>query len=139
MDGTYSFPTEEVNLEAWDAHETSPELVEMTLLKFYSPEPQTVQHQPPGTGKCMHAGDHHGKSDWTMRRHKKAKRDLEEKGFVSLQEFFKQKAMRVAQHNSDECRQAPNQAPDAMSEANMAGSAHCAVGSTAPVHVFEEE
>jgi hypothetical protein len=49
----------------------------------------------------------HGKSERTIRRHKKAKRDLEAQGFFSLSEFFKQKAKTAEHQETAECQDNP--------------------------------
>ncbi|KAH9007837.1 hypothetical protein EDB84DRAFT_1447281 [Lactarius hengduanensis] len=57
--------------------------------------PGTHQGQAPapeGSKKRVHASHHNQRSERTIRRHKKARRDLEAQGFFSLPEFFKRKA-----------------------------------------------
>jgi hypothetical protein len=75
-------------LEEYD-RESSLELVEMSAIKFFSSTPAQASAAT-GPKKRVHIP--HGKSERTIRRHKKAKRDLEAQGFFSLSEFFKRKA-----------------------------------------------
>ena len=77
-----------------DARESSPDFAGLSTVEFLSSAPWDWQRKASSEGprKRVHVSHHNGKSDRTIRRHKKAKRDLEEQGFFLLPEFFKQKA-----------------------------------------------
>jgi hypothetical protein len=97
----------EAKNEAEDEHESSPELAELSALEYFSSALQNVQGKASagaseGPRKHVHAPQYHGKSKRTIRRHKKAKRDLEAQGFFSVAEFFKQKVKSSEQEDSNE-------------------------------------
>ncbi|KAH9042365.1 hypothetical protein EDB84DRAFT_1436422 [Lactarius hengduanensis] len=78
-----------------DKPESYPEIVELSAADFLSPAPRNAPRQAPapeGSKKRVHASHHNQRSERTIRRHKKARRDLEAQGFFSLPEFFKRKA-----------------------------------------------
>ena len=111
------------------SHKSSLEVVEVSPLKNFSLTLKNTQRQASaaaGPKKCSCASQNKGTSDRTIRRNKKAKRDLEAEaqGFLSLPEFFKLKATTAWQQ-------------DAQSEPCEDN----AQGSTAlrPVLVFEED
>jgi hypothetical protein len=74
-------------------HKSSPELVELSPIEFFRSAFRKQSSAPEGLGK------HDRKSDRSIRRHKKVKRDLEAQGFLSLPEFLKLKAMSVRQQH----------------------------------------
>ena len=116
--------------------------MESSQLEFYSSAHQNTQRQSSAaerSGKCVHC---HGKSERTIRRHKKAKRDLEAQGFFSLPEFFKRKGLSTKHEVQTEDQGDEEAAGPQIHEAEtqvVAGSARSAVGSTVLMHVFEEE
>jgi hypothetical protein len=107
--------------------ESSPELVELSPIEFFSSAFRKQLSAPKGLGKRDR------KSDRSIRRHKKVKRDLEAQGFLSLPEFLKLKAMSTRQQHiqRDDMHKA---------EAEVMGTVCSAKGGMAstPV-VFEEE
>lgn len=83
--------------------ESSPEVVKLSAVKYFSLALQNAQRQAlvtEGPKKCMHAAQ--GKSDRTIQRHKRAKMQMEAKGFLSLPEFLKQKAKKAKQQGNIE-------------------------------------
>ncbi|KAH8992134.1 hypothetical protein EDB86DRAFT_2830565 [Lactarius hatsudake] len=105
------------NSEATEIEEVDkpecPDIVEWSADKFFSLEPQNTPKQAPApeeSRKRVHASHHNGKSERTIRRHKKAKKDLEAQGFFSLQEFFKRKAESVRQEEPTEAVQSEDTA-----------------------------
>ncbi|KAN0139516.1 hypothetical protein V8E53_002632 [Lactarius tabidus] len=118
---------DEAGIEEWDVCESSPELVELSPIEFFSSAFRKQSSAPEGLGK------RDGKSNRSIRRHKKAKRDLEVQGFLSLPEFLKLKAVSARQQHiqRDDMHKA---------EAEVMGTVCSAKGGTAstPV-VFEEE
>ena len=134
-----------------DDHESSLELVELSALEFFSSKHQNAQRQTSaaeGPGKCMCAL--HRRSNRTIQRHKKAKRDLEAQGFLSLPEFFKQKAIHTGQQEN-QAQIAPSKEPEHKNKANEANktetnaeieaiaNAHSAEGGMMATLVLEEE
>ncbi|KAH9035446.1 hypothetical protein EDB83DRAFT_2318747 [Lactarius deliciosus] len=96
VDGTH-LPSEglEVTMLNRDERESSPDIMELSAVELFSSVLQNAQRQAAaveGPRKCTHPSRHNGKSERTIRRRKKLKRDLEEQGFLLLPEFFKQKA-----------------------------------------------
>ena len=109
------------------SRESSPEVVEVSALENFSSTLKNAQRQASaaaGPTKRPRASRNQGTSDRTIRRNKKAKRDLEALGFLSLPEFFKLKATTAQQQDaqSEPC------------EDNARGST-----ASRPVLVFEEE
>ena len=83
--------------------ESSPEVVELSAVKYFSLALQNAQRQAlvtEGPKKRVHTAQ--GKSDRTIQRHKRAKMQMEAKGFLSLPEFLKQKAEKAKQQGSIE-------------------------------------
>ncbi|KAH9167528.1 hypothetical protein EDB89DRAFT_1909943 [Lactarius sanguifluus] len=92
-----------------------PDIVELSANEFFSLEPQNAPRQAPApeeSRKRVHASHHNGKSERTIRRHKKAKKDLEAQGFFSLQEFFKWKAESTRQEEPTEAVQSEDTAAE---------------------------
>jgi hypothetical protein len=82
--------------------QSSPELVEVSALEVFSLTLQNAQRKAStaeGPRKCQHTSWYQGNSDRTKQRNKKAKRDLEAQGFLSLPDFFKQTAMMAWHQN----------------------------------------
>ena len=83
---------------------SSPDLVELSAHQYFSSTLQNAQKQTSTTTegpiKHPHASQNQGKSDRTMRRNKKARRDLEAQGFLPLSEFFQWKATADQQQES---------------------------------------
>ena len=99
----------------------------MSALEIFSLTLKNTQRQASaaaGPTKCPRASQNQGISDRTISRNKKAKRDLEAQGFLSLPKFFKLKATTAWQQDaqSEPC------------EDNARGST-----ASRPVLVFEEE
>jgi hypothetical protein len=89
--------------EIYGERESSPDIVELSAVNFFSLALQNSQKwhsAAKGPRKRMHASHHSRKSDRTIRRHKKAKRELEAQGFFSLAEFFRQKAESARQQGA---------------------------------------
>ena len=85
------------------ACDSSPELVELSVHQYLSSTLQNAQKQTPtakGLTKHPHTSQNQGKSDRTVRRNKKARRDLEAQGFLPLLEFFQWKATAAQQQES---------------------------------------
>jgi hypothetical protein len=138
----------EVNRPESEAHdcESSLELVEVSATEFFSSAPQSAQKQASkaeGTKKCLHVSDYHRKSDRTIRRYKKAKRDLETQGFLSLPEFFKRKAMVAGQQDSQvvPSQEHKDKANEEIHDADIEvmRSLCSAEGSAASIAALEEE
>ena len=103
MDETHPLGESKPDMEAPD-HESSLEVVEMSAVEFFSSAFQSAERQAStakGPRKRVHIPHYHEKSKRTQDRHKKRKRDLEAQGFLSLPEFFKQKATSVEQEESE--------------------------------------
>ena len=114
-------------------HESSPELVELSASEFFSLVFQKQSSAPEELGKHTHTSYCCGKSDWSIRRHKKAKRDLEVQGFLSLPKFLKLKAISTDQQDMG----GNNTHQD---EANAMGTACSGRGGTVlALAVFEED
>ena len=80
--------------------ERSPEVTELSAVQYFSLAFKTAQRDASvaeGPKKRMH----NGRSERTICRHKRAKVLMEAKGFLSLPEFFKQKAERLAQQETN--------------------------------------
>ncbi|KAN0140194.1 hypothetical protein V8E53_002090 [Lactarius tabidus] len=97
----------EAENEAEDECKSSPELAELLALEYFSSTLRNAQGKASagaseGPRKCVHAPQYHGKSKRTIRRHKKAKRDLEAQEFFSVAEFFKQKVKSSEWEDSNE-------------------------------------
>ena len=113
--------------------ESSPELVELSAIKFFSLVFQKQSSAPEELGKCMHTSYCHRKSDQSIRRHKKAIRDLKVQGFLSLPNFLKLKAISTNQQDIE----GNNTHQD---EANVMGTACSGRGGTVlALAVFEED
>ncbi|KAH9000988.1 hypothetical protein EDB83DRAFT_2324567 [Lactarius deliciosus] len=107
------------NSEATEIEEVDkpecPDIVELSADEFFSLEPQNAPRQAPApeeSRKRVHASHHNGKSERTIRRHKKAKKDLEAQGFFSLQEFFKRMAESARQEEPAEAVQSEDTAAE---------------------------
>ena len=113
-------------MEDLDDREGSPELVELTPIEFFSSafRRQTLAHQ--ASGKRVYPRG----SGRTIRRQKKAKRDLEAsletQGFLPLRDFLEQKA-RIATLDVHRA------------EAEGSRTAHIGASTLAPVFEEEEE
>ncbi len=92
----------------------------------------------------MHVSHHNGKSDRTIRRHKKAKRDLEEQGFFSLPEFFKRKAESARLQEAVRNKECEDKANEELHEDNegdeveVMGSMWSVEGGTVSIHMLKE-
>jgi hypothetical protein len=131
--------TLEVN-EQGDGNDSSLDIIELSATEFFSPEVQNVQQQASAAErhkKRAHAPQK--KPDRTLRRYKKAKRDLEAQGFLSVPEFFKLKAKKTGQQEainvaqSDDADESQDKINDAEDMGNMSGK------DAASVHALEEE
>ena len=92
MDDAPCFPSDSLRTPEPDIEESNPEVIELSAVEYFSSALQTVQRQASvaeGPKKRAHT---EGKSDRTIRRHKRAKMKLEAQGFFSLQEFFRRKS-----------------------------------------------
>ena len=70
--------------------ESSPEITELSAVEYFSLRLKTAQRlasEAEGPKKRVHTGK--GRSERTIRRHKRAKMLMEAKGFLSLPEFFR--------------------------------------------------
>lgn len=168
MDEGTRLPSKDLNTDAADIEDqgcdSSPELVELSAYEFFGSALQNAQKRvatAEGPRKCLHASRNQGKSDRTMRRNKKARRDLEAQGFLALPEFFKWKshgcpAARVGKHTSvkndvelvitleeeeeEEEERGIDATPIHMCEEEEEEEAEVETGTNAfPIHVSEEE
>jgi hypothetical protein len=143
----------EVDEPELEERESSPDLVELSAVDFFSSALQNAQRQlSAAPRKCVHTSHHSGKSDRTIRRHKKAKRDLEAQGFFSLAEFFRQKDESTRQraigavqseeehdeHNEGHKDKATEEEHESEDKDEVIGSARSAEGGTASMCVLEE-
>jgi len=136
-----------------DEPDSSPDFVELSTAEPFSPAPQDAHWQrqasAEGPRKRVHASYPNGKSDRTIRRHKKAKRDLEAQGFFSLPEFFKRRAESARQQEAIEvvheeceerasCKEHEDNANEVDDGAKVIGSTCSAEGGMVSIHVLEE-
>ncbi|KAF8274711.1 hypothetical protein EI94DRAFT_1695838 [Lactarius quietus] len=134
MNETHPPSESKPKIEAPD-HKSSLELVEMSAVEFFS------------SAFGAHGGKPQlskGQENRTQNRQKKRKADLEAKGFLSLQEFFKQKAMSTEQQESEvkvdpskENKECKGKEECEENQANMSGDNSGPAQASIPT--FEEE
>ena len=99
------FSSEGLEDEPGILQESFSEVVELSAVKYFSVALQNAQRQTlvaEGPKKCVHTAPGQGKSDRTIQRHKRARMQMEAKGFLSLPEFLKQKSKNAMQQGSIE-------------------------------------